>query len=155
FFTIRLGFINFKGVKHLLQLAKGDYDNPSAPGKITHFQTMTTAVSDTVGLGNIVGVAISLSVGGYGATAWIIIAGLLGMASRFTECTLGIKYRTINSEGKIFGGPMYYLKHGLEKRKAKKLGKFLAVLFAILCVGATLGGGNMFQANQSFEILAS
>src|SRR5690606_17443274 len=100
FFTIRLGFINFKGVKHSLQLAKGDYDDPSAPGKITHFQTMTTAVSATVGLGNIAGVAIAISVGGAGATFWMIIAGLLGMASKFTECTLGIKYRTINSEGK-------------------------------------------------------
>lgn len=155
FFTIRLGFINFKGVRHSLDLAKGKYDDPNAPGKITHFQTMTTAVSATVGLGNIAGVAIAISVGGAGATFWMILAGLLGMASKFTECTLGIKYRTINKEGKIFGGPMYYLKHGLEKRNAKKLGKFLAVLFAILCVGATLGGGNMFQANQSFEILSS
>lgn len=155
FFTIRLGFINFKGVRHSLDLAKGKYDDPNAPGKITHFQTMTTAVSATVGLGNIAGVAIAISVGGAGATFWMILAGLLGMASKFTECTLGIKYRTINSDGKIFGGPMYYLKHGLEKRNAKKLGKVLAVLFAVLCVGATLGGGNMFQANQSFEILAS
>jgi AGCS family alanine or glycine:cation symporter len=155
FFTIRLGFINFKGVRHSLELAKGKYDEPDAPGKITHFQTMTTAVSATVGLGNIAGVAIAISVGGAGATFWMIVAGLLGMASKFTECTLGIKYRTINSEGRIFGGPMYYLKHGLERRNAKKLGKFLAVLFAILCVGATLGGGNMFQANQSYEILAS
>lgn len=155
FFTIRLGFINFKGVRHSLDLAKGKYDDPNAPGKITHFQTMTTAVSATVGLGNIAGVAIAISVGGAGATFWMILAGLLGMASKFTECTLGIKYRIINPDGKIFGGPMYYLKHGLERRNAKKLGQVLAVLFAILCVGATLGGGNMFQANQSFEILAS
>jgi len=155
FFTIRLGFINFKGVRHSLDLAKGKYDDPNAPGKITHFQTMTTAVSATVGLGNIAGVAIAISVGGAGATFWMILAGLLGMASKFTECTLGIKYRIINPDGKIFGGPMYYLKHGLQRRNAKKLGQVLAVLFAILCVGATLGGGNMFQANQSFEILAS
>lgn len=155
FFTLRLGFINFKGVRHSLELAKGKYDEPDAPGKITHFQTMTTAVSATVGLGNIAGVAIAISVGGAGATFWMILAGILGMASKFTECTLGIKYRVINSDGKIFGGPMYYLKNGLKNRKAKKLGNFLAVLFAILCIGATLGGGNMFQANQSYEILAS
>lgn len=155
FFTIRLGFINFKGVGHSLDLAKGKYDEPDAPGKITHFQTMSTAVSATVGLGNIAGVAIAISVGGAGATFWMVLAGLLGMASKFVECTLGIKYRIINSDGKIFGGPMNYLKYGLERRNAKKLGQVLAVVFAILCVGATLGGGNMFQANQSYEILAS
>lgn len=155
FFTIRLGFINFKGVGHSIDLAKGKYDDPDAPGKITHFQTMATAVSATVGLGNIAGVAIAISVGGAGATFWMIIAGLLGMASKFVECTLGIKYRTINPDGKIFGGPMNYLKYGLERRNAKKLGKVLAVVFAIICVGATLGGGNMFQANQSYEILSS
>lgn len=154
FFTIRLGFINFKGIRHSIDLSRGKYDDPNAPGKITHFQTMTTAVSATVGLGNIAGVAIAISVGGAGATFWMILAGILGMATKFAECTLGIKYRVINPDGKIFGGPMYYLKHGLERRNAKKLGNFLAVLFAILCIGATLGGGNMFQANQSYEILA-
>lgn len=154
FFTVKMGFINFKGIKHSLALAKGKYDDPDAPGTITHFQTMTTAVSATVGLGNIAGVAIAISVGGAGATFWMIIAGLLGMASKFVECTLGVKYRFINSEGKIFGGPMNYLEYGLERRKLKGLGKVLAALFAVLCIGATLGGGNMFQANQSFEILA-
>lgn len=155
FFTVKMGFINFKGVKHSIDLARGKYDDPTAPGKINHFQTMATAVSATVGLGNIAGVAIAISMGGAGATFWMIIAGLLGMASKFVECTLGIKYRFINKEGKIFGGPMNYLQHGLERRNMKGLGKILAVLFAVLCIGATLGGGNMFQANQSFEILAS
>jgi len=154
FFTVKMGFINFKGLKHSIDLARGIYDDPNAPGKITHFQTMTTAVSATVGLGNIAGVALAISIGGAGATFWMIIAGLLGMASKFVECTLGLKYRFINSEGKIFGGPMNYLEYGLEKRNMKWLGKFLAVFFAILCIGATMGGGNMFQANQSFEILA-
>lgn len=154
FFTVKMGFINFKGLKHSIDLARGIYDDPNAPGKITHFQTMTTAVSATVGLGNIAGVALAISIGGAGATFWMIIAGLLGMASKFVECTLGLKYRFINSEGKIFGGPMNYLEYGLEKRNMKWLGKFLAVFFAVLCIGATMGGGNMFQANQSFEILA-
>lgn len=148
-----MGFINFKGVKHSIDLARGKFDDPDAPGKITHFQTMATAVSATVGLGNIAGVAIAISMVGAGATFWMIIAGLLGMASKFVECTLGVKYRFINSEGKIFGGPMNYLQYGLERRKMKGLGKVLAIVFAMLCIGATLGGGNMFQANQSFEIL--
>jgi len=154
FFTVKMGFINFKGIKHSIDLARGKYDDPNAPGKITHFQTMTTAVSATVGLGNIAGVAIAISIGGAGATFWMIIAGILGMASKFVECTLGLKYREINADGKIFGGPMNYLEHGLKKRNMKWLGKSLAVFFAILCIGATMGGGNMFQANQSFEILA-
>ncbi len=154
FFTVKMGFINFRGFRHSLQLAKGTYDDPDAPGKITHFQTMATAVSATVGLGNIAGVAVAISLGGAGATFWMILAGLLGMSAKFVECSLGVKYRFINSEGRIFGGPMNYLRYGLEKRNMKRLGKFLAALFAFLCIGATLGAGNMFQSNQSFEILA-
>ena len=154
FFTVKMGFINFRGIRHSIDLARGKFDDPSAPGKITHFQTMATAVSATVGLGNIAGVAIAISMGGAGATFWMIIAGLLGMSSKFVECTLGVKYRNIDSQGKIFGGPMNYLRYGLEKRNLRGLGKVLAVFFAVLCIGATLGGGNMFQANQSFEILA-
>ncbi|MDT0686812.1 amino acid carrier protein [Autumnicola psychrophila] len=153
FFTIRMGFINFRGFKHALELARGKYDDPDAPGSITHFQALTTAVSATVGLGNIAGVAVAVSLGGAGATFWMIIAGLLGMSSKFVECTLGVKYRFINSEGRIFGGPMNYLRYGLEKRNMRGLGKFLAGFFAILGIGASFGGGNMFQANQSFEIL--
>ncbi len=154
FFTVKMGFINFRGIRHSIDLARGKFDDPSAPGKITHFQTMATAVSATVGLGNIAGVAIAISMGGAGATFWMIIAGLLGMSSKFVECTLGVKYRNIDSQGKIFGGPMNYLRYGLEKRNLRGLGKVLAGFFAVLCIGATLGGGNMFQANQSFEILA-
>ncbi|MCH8533424.1 MAG: amino acid carrier protein [Flavobacteriaceae bacterium] len=155
FFTLRLGFINIRGFKHSLQLASGKYDEPDAPGRITHFQALATAVSATVGLGNIAGVAIAITLGGAGATFWMIVAGFLGMSSKFVECTLGVKYRFINKEGRIFGGPMNYLKYGLEKRNLGKLGKFLAGFFAILGIGASFGGGNMFQANQSFEILSS
>ena len=154
FFTLRLGFINIRGFKHSLDLARGKYDDPNAPGQVTHFQALATAVSGTVGLGNIAGVAVAVSLGGAGATFWMIIAGLLGMSSKFVECTLGVKYRFINSEGRVFGGPMNYLRYGLEKRGQKGLGKFLAVFFAILAIGASFGGGNMFQANQSFVILA-
>ncbi len=154
FFTIRMGFINIRGFKHSLELAKGKYDDPNAPGQVTHFQALATAVSGTVGLGNIAGVAVAVSLGGAGATMWMIVAGLLGMSSKFVECTLGVKYRFINSEGRVFGGPMNYLRYGLEKRNMRGFGKFLAVFFAILAIGASFGGGNMFQANQSFVILA-
>src|SRR5690606_3834458 len=154
FFTIRMGFINIRGFKHALNLAKGKFDDPNAPGQVTHFQALTTAVSGTVGLGNIAGVAVAISLGGAGATFWMILAGLLGMSSKFVECTLGVKYRDILPDGRVFGGPMSYLRKGLEKRNKKTLGKILAGLFAILCVGASFGGGNMFQANQSCEAIA-
>lgn len=154
FFTIRMGFINIRGFGHSIDLAKGKYDDPNAPGQVTHFQALATAVSGTVGLGNIAGVAVAVSLGGAGATLWMIVAGLLGMSSKFVECTLGVKYRFINSEGRVFGGPMNYLRYGLEKRNLRSLGKALAVVFAILAMGASFGGGNMFQANQSFAILS-
>ncbi len=154
FFTIRMGFINLRGFRHSIALAKGTYDDPNAPGQVTHFQALATAVSGTVGLGNIAGVAVAVSLGGAGATFWMIVCGLLGMSSKFVECTLGVKYRNILPDGRVFGGPMNYLRYGLEKRNLKGLGKVLAALFAVLCVGASFGGGNMFQANQSFEQLA-
>ena len=154
FFTIRMGFINVRGFKHSLELAKGKYDDPDAPGQVTHFQALATAVSGTVGLGNIAGVAVAISVGGAGATFWMIVCGLLGMSSKFVECTLGVKYRNILPDGRVFGGPMNYLRYGLEKRNMKGFGKVLAAVFAVLAIGASFGGGNMFQANQSFEQLA-
>ena len=154
FFTIRMGFINIRGFRHSISLAKGKYDDPEAPGQVTHFQALATAVSGTVGLGNIAGVAVAVSLGGAGATFWMIVCGLLGMSSKFVECTLGVKYRDILPDGRVFGGPMNYLRYGLEKRNLKGLGKVLAGLFAVLAVGASFGGGNMFQANQSFEQLA-
>ncbi|MXV38741.1 amino acid carrier protein [Flavobacteriaceae bacterium Ap0902] len=155
FFTLRMGFINIRGFKHSIDLARGKYDDPNAPGQVTHFQALSTAVSGTVGLGNIAGVAVAVSLGGAGATFWMIVAGLLGMSTKFVECTLGVKYRTISEDGRVFGGPMNYLSKGLEKRGMKVFGKILAVSFAILAVGASFGGGNMFQANQSFEQLSN
>lgn len=155
FFTFRMGFINVRGFKHSIDLARGKHSDPNAPGKVTHFEALATAVSATVGLGNIAGVAVAISLGGAGATFWMVLAGLFGMSSKFVECTLGLKYREITKDGKIFGGPMNYLRFGLEKRNMKKLGQILATTFAILCVGASFGAGNMFQSNQSFEIMAS
>ena len=153
FFTFRLGFINIRGFTHSIDLAKGKYDDPDAPGTITHFQAMATAVSATVGLGNIAGVAVAISLGGAGATFWMFMAGFFAMSLKFAECTLGVKYRIIEN-GRIFGGPMNYLRYGLEKRNLKGLGKFLAALFAVLGVIASFGGGNMLQSNQAFKIVS-
>jgi alanine or glycine:cation symporter, AGCS family len=154
FFTVRMKFVNVRGAVHAIQLVRGKYDNPSQEsGEVSHFQALVTALSGTVGLGNIAGVAIAVSMGGPGATFWMIVAGLLGMSSKFVECTLGVKYREINEHGEVFGGPMYYLSRGLTKRNMRGLGQVLAVMFAILCVGGSFGGGNMFQANQAFSQL--
>lgn len=155
FFTLRMRFINVRGLKQSLALVSGKYDDPSNPGEVSHFQALTTALSATVGLGNIAGVAVAIVIGGAGATFWMIVAGILGMASKFVECTLGVKYRLIDDKGEVSGGPMYYLSRGLERRNMKGLGKVLAVLFAILCIGGSFGGGNMFQANQAFAQVAS
>jgi len=150
FFTFKMNFINLRGFNHAISLVKGDYHDPNNKGEVSHFQALTTALSGTVGLGNIAGVAIAISLGGPGATFWMIVAGLIGMSSKFVECTLGVKYRKIDENGVVSGGPMYYLKDGLAKKNLPNLGKFLAILFAILCVGGSIGGGNMFQANQAF-----
>lgn len=120
-----------------------------ADGEVSHFQALTAALSATVGLGNIAGVAVALSIGGPGATFWMIVAGLLGMASKFAECTLGVKYRDVGEDGTVYGGPMYYLTKGLKEKGAGGFGKVLAVLFAIFVIGGSFGGGNMFQANQA------
>lgn len=156
FFTIRMRFINFRGVRHAIDLVRGKFSDPDKKevGEVSHFQALTTALSATVGLGNIAGVAVAISLGGPGATFWMIIAGLIGMASKFTECTLGVKYRKVNEKGEVSGGPMYYLTEGLKKKKLGGLGKVLAVIFSILCIGGSLGGGNMFQANQAFAQLS-
>lgn len=155
FFTIRMKFINLRGFKHAIQLVSGKFSNPDDAGEVSHFQALATALSATVGLGNIAGVAVAISLGGPGATFWMILAGLLGMSSKFVECTLGVKYRHIDEDGNVYGGPMYYLSKGLELKGKKGLGKILAVIFAILCVGGSFGGGNMFQANQAFAQLSS
>ncbi len=155
FFTVKMNFINFRGFTHSIQLIRGKYDDPNDKGEVSHFQALTTALSATVGLGNIASVAVAITIGGPGATFWMICAGILGMATKFTECTLGVKYRTIDKDGNVSGGPMYYLSQGLAKRNMKKFGKVLAVLFALLAIGASFGGGNMFQANQAFAQLES
>jgi len=125
----------------------------STDGEVSHFQALTAALSATVGLGNIAGVAIAVSVGGAGATFWMIVAGFLGMASKFVECTLGVKYRDVGPDGTVYGGPMYYLTKGLKSMGLAGLGKVLAVLFAIMCIGGSFGGGNMFQANQAAQMV--
>lgn len=124
-------------------------------GEVSHFQALTAALSATVGLGNIAGVAVALSIGGPGATFWMIVAGLIGMASKFAECTLGVKYREIDENGKVFGGPMYYLRKGLQAKGLMGLGRVLAIVFAIMCIGGSFGGGNMFQSNQAFSMIES
>lgn len=153
-FTIVMRFVNIRGFAHAIALVRGKYDDPDDPGEVSHFQALTTALSATVGLGNIAGVAIAISIGGPGATFWMIVAGLLGMSSKFTECTLGVKYREIDENGVVSGGPMYYLRDGLKKRGMKWLGIILSGLFALLVIGGSFGGGNMFQANQAFSQLA-
>lgn len=153
FFTLFFRFINIRGFKQGLRLIRGDYSHHHDKGEVTHFQALSTALSGTVGLGNIAGVAIAISIGGPGATFWMIVAGFLGMSSKFVECTLGVKYRRHNADGSVSGGPMHYLNRGIAEHypQLKWLGKLLAVVFAICCIGGSLGGGNMFQVNQSFQ----
>ncbi|ARV11206.1 alanine glycine permease [Gilvibacter sp. SZ-19] len=127
----------------------------SQEGEVSHFQALATAVSGTVGLGNIAGVAVAIALGGPGATFWMIVCGLIGMATKFVECTLGVKYRDVGPDGTVYGGPMYYLSKGLKEQNMGGLGKVLAGLFAILCVGASFGGGNAFQSNQATVQLSS
>ena len=121
----------------------------SAHGEVSHFQALATAVSGTVGLGNIAGVAVAIALGGPGATFWMIVCGLLGMSTKFVECTLGVKYRDVGPDGTVYGGPMYYMSKGLKERGFTGIGKVLAAVFAILCIGASFGGGNAFQSNQA------
>ncbi|WP_088319706.1 sodium:alanine symporter family protein [Kineosporia sp. R_H_3] len=149
FFTIWTGFLNIRGFGHALALVRGRYSDPKDAGEVSHFQALATAVSGTVGLGNIAGVAVAISIGGPGATFWMIVAGFLGMSTKLVECTLGVKYRRENADGTVSGGPMYYLSRGLAERGMARLGKVLAVVFAICCIGGALGGGNMFQSNQA------
>jgi alanine or glycine:cation symporter, AGCS family len=150
FFTVYLGFLNIRGPRHAIDLVKGDYSHPDDAGEVTHFQALATAVSGTVGLGNIAGVAVAITVGGPGATVWMVLAGLLGMSSKMAECTLGVKYRRTRPNGSVSGGPMYYLEQGIAEVTGRvKTGRFLAIFFAISAIGGAIGGGNMFQANQA------
>lgn len=151
FFTLYLGFANIRYFKLAIDHVKGKYSDKKSKGEVSHFQALATALSGTVGLGNIAGVAIAITVGGPGATFWMIVAGLLGMSTKFVECTLGVKYRDIDENGIVSGGPMYYMKKALANRGLKKLGQILSIIFAILVIGGSFGGGNMFQANQAFS----
>jgi AGCS family alanine or glycine:cation symporter len=154
FMTIRMGFINLRAFKHAVQVTTGRYTDPSEPGDVSHFEALTTALSATVGLGNIAGVAIAISLGGPGATFWMIVAGFLGMTLKFTECTLGQMYRSVGSEGRnVLGGPVQYLDKGFAKRGFGGVGKTLAVVFAVLCIGGSIAGGNSFQVNQSLNAM--
>lgn len=147
-FTFYFGFVQFRYFRHAISLVKGDYSDPNDAGEVSHFQALATALSGTVGLGNIAGVAVAVGIGGPGATFWMILAGLLGMASKFTECTLGVKYRNEYKDGTVSGGPMYYISKGFDELGLPG-GKILAVMFSIFCILGALGGGNMFQANQA------
>lgn len=151
-FTVYFRFINLWGFGHGIRIIRGDYAEPDGPGEVSHFQALTSALSGTVGLGNIAGVAVAITVGGPGATFWMIVAGLLGMSSKFVECTLGVMYRRQNADGSISGGPMYYLQQGIAANHPKLagLGRGLAVLYAICIVGGAAGSGALFQANQTF-----
>ncbi|MBN4058035.1 alanine:cation symporter family protein [Olleya sp. AH-315-K02] len=178
FFTIYFGFPGFTKFKLAINTVRGKYDeieghgvgktemaidgdipdtirDESEEGEVTHFQALATAVSGTVGLGNIAGVAVAIALGGPGATFWMVVCGVIGMSTKFVECTLGVKYRDVGEDGTVYGGPMYYLSKGLKERGMAKFGKFLAVLFAILCIGASFGGGNAFQSNQATVQISS
>lgn len=173
YFTLYFKFPNFKHFRTAIRIVSGKYDESDphtadegnvptvdgdipdtikvegAQGEVSHFQALTAALSATVGLGNIAGVAVAVSLGGPGAVLWMILAGFFGMASKFVECTLGVKYRDVGSDGTVYGGPMYYLSKGFREKNMAGFGKFLAVFFAIMAVGGSFGGGNMFQANQA------
>lgn len=182
FFTLYFGFVNIRKFPLAINVVRGKYDDvegvsghgvekaevnivdgdlpdtirdESKEGEVSHFQALATAVSGTVGLGNIAGVALAIAIGGPGATFWMIVCGLLSMSTKFVECTLGVKYRDVDENGTVYGGPMYYLSRGLKEKGYTGLGKFLAVVFSILCVGASFGGGNAVQSNQAAEQLAS
>ncbi|NOD99336.1 amino acid carrier protein [Ruegeria sp. HKCCD6228] len=152
-FTLYFAFVQMRFFGHAISLVKGDYSDPNDAGEVSHFQALATALSGTVGLGNIAGVAVAVGIGGPGATFWMILAGLLGMASKFTECTLGVKYRNEYEDGTVSGGPMYYMSKGFNELGLPG-GKILAVLFSIFCILGALGGGNMFQANQAHQQIA-
>jgi AGCS family alanine or glycine:cation symporter len=153
FLTVKMGFINIRAFRHAIDVTRGKFSNPDDSGEVSHFQALAAALSATVGLGNIAGVAIAVSVGGPGATFWMIMAGLIGMSAKFTECTLGQKYREVRPDGRVMGGAMFYLSKGLGEMGMPTFGKVLGVIFAVMCVGGSLGGGNTFQVNQSMNAI--
>ena len=154
-FTFYFRFINVRGFTHAIDIIKGKYDNPKDDGQISHFQALTSALSATIGLGNIAGVAVAVSLGGPGAVFWMILIAFFSMSAKFVSCTLGQLYRQVNPDGSIDGGPMYYLEKGLGELGMGTLGKGLGILYAIFIIGGAFGGGNMFQANQSYALVGS
>jgi len=154
FFTLRFQFINFRGFLHSIDCVRGRYTAPDEAGEISHFQALSAALSATVGLGNIAGVAVAVGLGGPGAVFWMIVAGFLGMSSKFAECSLAQKYRQIDPNGHVRGGPMIYLRDGLGELGWPRLGAGLSVLFSVMCIGGSFGGGNMFQSNQAYAIVS-
>ena len=150
FFTIYHKWLNIRGFKHAIDITRGRYDNPNDPGEISHFQALTSALSATVGLGNIAGVAVAIQTGGPGAVVWMVLIGLFGMTAKFNECTLAMVYRKVRPDGTVDGGPMHYLEIGLQERGFPfAIAKCFGLVFAIFCIGGSFGGGNMFQANQA------
>ena len=159
FFTIYFGFPNLKYFWTAINVVRGKFDklekndNDSKDGEVSHFQALATAVSGTVGNGNIAGVALAIALGGPGATFWMIVCGLLGMSTKFVECTLGVYYRDVDEDGVVYGGPMYYISKGLKSKGFKTLGTIAASLFAIFCIGGSFGGGNAAQSNQATIVI--
>ncbi len=150
FFTLYMGFLNIRGFWLAVRHVRGDFHNPDAKGEISHFQAVATAISGTVGIGNIGGVAVAIVVGGPGAAFWLMVAGFLSMSTKMVECTLGVKYRKHNPDGSVSGGPMYYLEHYLASRGAPRWGKLLGSFYALSLVIGCFGIGNMFQSNQAY-----
>jgi len=155
FFTLFMRGYNLWGFRHAVEVVRGKFDNPDEPGEVTHFQALASALSATVGLGNIAGVTIAMASGGPGAFFWMVACGLFGMTSKFVECTLGQKYRQVKPDGSVLGGPMQYLHAGLKEMGLGPLGYLLSIVFAVMCILASFGGGNMFQANQSGQQVLS
>lgn len=153
YFTIRMGFISIRAFGHAIAITAGRYDSKNVTGDVSHFQALTTALSATVGLGNIAGVTAAIALGGPGAAFWMIVAGFLGMSSKFVECTLGQKYREVRPDGRIMGGAMYYLSRGLAEQNMAPFGKILAIAFAVLCIGGSFAGGNAYQVNGSLDAI--
>lgn len=151
FFTFYLGFINIRCFGHAIEVLRGKHDNGDLTGQISRFQALMTSLSATVGLGNIAGVAVAISVGGPGAAFWMAVMGIFSMSTKFVEVTLGIKYRQCDNKNKISGGPMHYLFSAFERLKKPQMGKFMAGLFALCCIGGTIGAGGLFQANQAYQ----
>ena len=157
FFTLYFLFPNIRYFGTAINVVRGKYDelekSDSKDGEVSHFQALATAVSGTVGNGNIAGVALAIALGGPGATFWMIVCGLIGMSTKFVECTLGVHYRDVDKDGVVYGGPMYYLSKGLKERGFETLGKIAAVIFAVCCIGGSFGGGNAAQSNQAAIVI--